>query len=97
MLKHLLYKYGLPAMQNILANMANYDKLSQFPGNAGREMSLMHELARQHGMGLPENRVTVPHTAGASEQFVLSRGMVTQSHTGRVKRERYSDILAKGS
>ena len=52
--------------------MANYDKLSQFPGNAGREMSLMHELARQHGMGLPKNRVTVPHTAGASEQFVLA-------------------------
>ena len=35
-------------------------------------MKLMNELARQHGMGLPENRVQVPHTAGASDQFVIA-------------------------
>eukprot|EP01043_Picozoa_sp_COSAG02_P032912 COSAG02_NODE_2218_length_9474_cov_25.098453_7_plen_92_part_00 len=56
----------------MLANMADYDRHNQFPGNAGREMKLMDELARQHGMGLTENRVEVPHTAGANDQFVIA-------------------------
>jgi hypothetical protein len=71
-LKHLLYKYGLPAVQHMLTNMANYDRFNQFPGHAGREMKLMDELARQHGMGLPENRVEVQHTSGANDQFVIA-------------------------
>ena len=51
-IRYLVYKHGLPAVQHMLHHMADYNKLHEYPGFAGREFKLMDEMARQYGMGL---------------------------------------------
>ena len=68
----MIYKHGLPAIQQFLARMGDYDQLHEYPGSSGREYKLMTEMARQHGMGMSENRMRVAHTPGANEQFVIA-------------------------
>lgn len=50
-------------------------------------------------MGLPKNRVTVPHTAGASEQFVLAgsgqRAPLPGYHRMSTGRQTGCDLLIK--
>ena len=72
-LKHLLYRYGAPAVNQWLRTFTDYSRHEQFPGNARRELQFMDELARQYGMGLDSNRIEIPHTVGASaDQFVYA-------------------------
>eukprot|EP01043_Picozoa_sp_COSAG02_P084863 COSAG02_NODE_22620_length_746_cov_1.179289_1_plen_116_part_10 len=81
-LRHLIYKYGLPAINHFFTNLAEYNRSEMFPGvtlksgNSGTEMKFMDELARQYGMGKNENSKWLPvgHTIGDSATQVVLAG-----------------------
>ena len=82
-LRHLVHKYGLPAVNQFFTNMTDYNRLEMFPGvtekpgNASMEMKFMGELARQHGMGAAKASskwLPVDHTVGESAKQVVLAG-----------------------